>query len=107
MRWPPRRREILDLPVPLDHPVPATLAWVAERSGLRIVQMRLFNLDAVEWALAARGFRREERRISGEGLVAGRAARAGEPPRWTSRVLPRIRRRFPGGRFQLLATPAP
>jgi hypothetical protein len=66
MWWPPRRRTILDLPVHLYHFVPATLARVSERAGLRIAEVRLFNPGILEWALIGRArWRGVGRRVEG------------------------------------------
>lgn len=109
--WPRRRREILDLPVHLYHFVPATLARVVERAGLRTVEIRLSNSDILEWALTKRARWRNVERV-GDGMAPGTVAsrspssRAGGSVRsaWASRVLPWVRRHFPGGKLQLLAT---
>ena len=109
--WPRRRREILDLPLHLYHFVPATLVRVVERAGLRVVEVRLSNPDILEWALKKRA-RWRNVEGAGEGIAGG--AEAGWSPSntapgsvrslWASRMLPWIRRHFPGGKLQLLAT---
>lgn len=113
MWWPGRRREILDLPVHLYHFVPATLARVVERAGLRVVELRLSNPDILEWALKKRARWRDVERV-GDGMAPG--TEVGWSPSntapgrvrslWVSRVLPWVRRHFPGGKLQLLATRA-
>jgi hypothetical protein len=113
MWWPRRRRGILDLPVHLYHFVPATLVGAVERAGLRVVEVRLSNPDTLEWALEKRA-RWRNVEGAGEGIPGG--AEAGLSPSnsapgsvrslWSSRMLPWIRRHFPGGKLQLLATRA-
>jgi SAM-dependent methyltransferase len=113
MWWPRRRREILALPVHLYHFVPETLVRVVERAGLRVVEIRLSNPDILEWALERRA-RWRSANEAGEGIAGG--ADAGLSPRntapgrvraaWASRILPWVRRRFPGWKLQVLATPA-
>jgi 2-polyprenyl-3-methyl-5-hydroxy-6-metoxy-1,4-benzoquinol methylase len=112
MWWPSRRREILDLAVHLYHFVPATLVRVVERAGFRVVGLRLSNPDVLEWVLNERVRWRKVLRIAEEiapGTEAGRGQSATAPTSvgsslWASRVLPWIRRHFPGGTLQLLAT---
>jgi SAM-dependent methyltransferase len=113
MWWPRRRREILDLPVHLYHFVPATLVRVVERAGLRVVELRLSNPDILEWALKKRARWRDVER-AGEGIALGteggwspnNTATGSVRSLWASRVLPWVRRHFPGGKLQLLATRA-
>ena len=113
MWWPPRRREILDLPVHLYHFVPGTLVRIVERAGLRVVVLRLSNPDILEWALKKRA-RWRNVELTGEGIAAGmevgwspsNTAPGSVRSLWASRVLPWVRRRFPGGKLQLLATRA-
>ncbi len=111
--WPRRRREILDLPVHLYHFVPATLVRVVERAGLRVTELRLSNPDILEWALNKRALWRNVERVReeigpgtevGSGSSPSNAALGSVRSLWASRVLPWVRRRFPGGKLQLLAT---
>lgn len=106
--WRPTwRRRILGLPAHLYHFVPESLARVVERAGLRVVEVRLSNPDALEWAL---GLRARWKGRAASGATAGEppsAAPALPPARpaslWARSILPWIRRRFPGYQFQMVA----
>jgi SAM-dependent methyltransferase len=109
--WRPRRRaEILDLPAHLYHFEPATLSRIVERAGLRVVDLFLSNPDVVEWVVRmrarSRGGASNERPVTTgpTGSVSPSSSRAGVVRSlWAGRLLPWIRRRFPGGKLQLLA----
>jgi SAM-dependent methyltransferase len=102
--WRPgRRRQLLCLPVHLYHFTPETLAPLVRRSGLDIVGLHLYNPDALEWVLSLRG------RAAFPAAPAPASAQEGPPPEpgprrlWRDRVLPWVRRRFPGWKFQMVA----
>jgi SAM-dependent methyltransferase len=107
---PARRRLILDLPAHLYHFTPETLQVMLQRARYDVLDVRLTNSDALEWALALRA------RLKGRGgrgpRVAGQAEVPGNPVGqergagvglWHGRVLPWLRRRLPGWKFQVLA----
>lgn len=109
--WPRRRREIFDLPVHFYHFVPVTLARIVERAGLRVVELRLSNPDILEWALTKlarwrKVGRADDRMASGTAVSwsPGNTPAEGVRSAWASRVLPWVRRYFPGRKLQLLAT---
>jgi SAM-dependent methyltransferase len=110
---PRRRHEILDLPAHLYHFVPGTLAAVAHRAGLAVDEVALTNPDLLEWALALRA------RWKGRGAAPAAAPSTDAPPpappplaaggsqgTWAGQVLPWIRTRFPGWKFQARLRPA-
>jgi 2-polyprenyl-3-methyl-5-hydroxy-6-metoxy-1,4-benzoquinol methylase len=110
--WRPRRRrEILDLPFHLYHFVPSTLCRIVEQAGLHVVEVRLFNPDIIEWALDLKA--RLTAIAAGKSADIGQQADGGGPASetrtrpwaslWARRMLPWLRRRFPGRKFQLLA----
>jgi SAM-dependent methyltransferase len=97
-----RRRQILDLPVHLYHFTPASLSRIVQSAGLRVTEVRLTNPDWLERILARRpnGGRRVENGAGTGGEVRGsRTLRR----TWRSRVVPWIRSRSPGWKFQLVA----
>jgi SAM-dependent methyltransferase len=102
---PARRRQLLCLPVHLYHFTPETLAPIVRRSGLEIVGLHLYNPDALEWVLSLRG----RAAVPSAPAAAPASAKAGPPPDpgpprlWRDRVLPWVRRRFPGWKFQVVA----
>jgi hypothetical protein len=106
---PARRRQLLCLPVHLYHFTPETLAPIVRRSGLEIVGLHLYNPDALEWMLSLRGRWRGAAAVSRPEATASPMASAGLPPDaarsrlWRDRVLPWVRRRFPGWKFQVVA----
>ena len=105
---PHKRHEILDLPAHLYHFVPETLAAVAARAGFAVEEIALTNPDALEWALALRA-RWKSRGIPGAAAPALPHTEAPAPPapsgRWAAQVLPWIRARFPGWKFQARLRP--
>ncbi len=107
--WTERGRErVLHLPAHLVHFVPETLAAVVARAGLRVLDVILTNPDSLERLFARRARRRGPApRTPPPDAVAGapdlqRASRAARAF-WARSVLPFIRRRFPGYKFQVLA----
>ena len=103
-----RRREILDLPVHLFHFAPRTLVRVIEKAGLKTLDLRLSNPDALEWLLARRAPRRPESAAPDPPAPAARPAV--HPPSavrasWR-RLLPWLRQRLPGSRIQAVAARA-
>jgi len=110
MRRSSRRREILDLPVHLFHFAPDTLVRVIERAGLKVLDLRLSNPDALEWLLARR--RPREAPPSAEPSVPASVAAApsGEGASFLRaswrRLLPWLRRRLPGSKIQAIAARA-
>jgi SAM-dependent methyltransferase len=109
--WTRRGREtVLHLPAHLFHFEPETLARVVARAGLSTVEVVLTNPDALERAFAWRARRRAADAGNRARVTAAVDARADAPtPRrgwrglWSARLLPALRRRFPGYKFQLLA----
>jgi len=111
MLRPRRRREVLDLPAHLYHFVPETLARVAVRAGLRVMDVRLGNADALEWALALRErWRARSQAVPTESLAEAPLDGGGQPlagagacrSLWRSRILPWMRGRFPGWQFRMV-----
>jgi SAM-dependent methyltransferase len=108
---PARRRLILDLPAHLYHFTPETLSAVLRGAGFEVLAVRLTNPDALEWALALRERLKARARLgptaSGQTEVPG--GRSGNEARtlstdvWLDHVLPWLRRRLPGWKFQVLA----
>jgi SAM-dependent methyltransferase len=102
---PARRRQLLCLPVHLYHFTPETLAPLVRRSGLEIVGLHLYNPDALEWVLSLR----RRAAVPTAPAAAPASAKDGPPPDpgpprlWRDRVLPWVRRRFPGWKFQVVA----
>lgn len=116
--WRPRlRRHLLSLPAHLYHFTPETLARVVARAGLEQLEVHLINPDLLEWLFALRARRRGSAPDQAAPRSAARRpadrAEAGSTPApaalpwtralWGRRVLPWIRRRFPGWRFQVVA----
>jgi SAM-dependent methyltransferase len=97
-----RRRQILDLPVHLYHFTPASLSRIVETAGLRVTDVRLTNPDWLERMLARRanGGRRVESAVGTAGEVGTSNALRRT---WRSRVLPWVRSRSAGWKFQLVA----
>lgn len=118
--WFPRERErILSLPAHLYHFTPQTLTRVVERAGLVVVEIVLSNPLLLERAFAWRAARHAAT-SSRARLVAPLAPEHGHPSDtpapveaptptyglralWARRVLPALRQRWPGYKFQLLA----
>ena len=106
-----RRSAVLDLPVHLYHFEPETLAAVAHCAGFAVKDVVLTNPDLLEWALGLR--HRWQQRGQTEPAAAPSAPAAfhpGPPPPrpsglWAAGLLPWIRRRFPGWKFQALLRP--
>lgn len=108
------RERLLDLPAHLYHFVPATLTRVAERAGLEVSAVRLANPEALERLFAWRARRRAQGGgARAEGPVTAAPPAGGAAPRsawrrhWGARVLPWLRERFPGYKFQLVARRPP
>lgn len=114
--WLARERErILSLPAHLYHFTPQTLARVVECAGLALVEVALSNPLLLERAFAWRAARRASVRSHGVATETERApghapAAVGAPAGpgglralWSHRLLPALRRRWPGYKFQLLA----
>lgn len=107
---PPKRHEILDLPVHLHHFVPETLRAVAARAGFAVEEVALTNPDALEWALAlrARWKSRGAPHAAAPAIAlteAAPAAPSAPSGRWAGRALPWIRAHFPGWKFQARLRP--
>ena len=106
-----RRSALLDLPVHLYHFEPETLAAVAHRAGFAATDVILTNPDLLEWALALRHRWRQRGRAAPAAAAGAPAAlHPGPPPPrpsglWAAGLLPWIRRRFPGWKFQALLRP--
>ena len=102
-----RRREILDLPVHLFHFAPRTLVRVIEKAGLKTLDLRLSNPDALEWLLARRAPRRPESAAPDQPAPAARPVHPPSTVRasWR-RLLPWLRQRLPGSRIQAVAARA-
>jgi SAM-dependent methyltransferase len=99
MRFPTRRRVLLDLPLHLHHFTPEILGRLAEEAGFEVVDVMLFNSWPVERAISLR-------RPRDSKVAADTAPGSGGPSRrfaWRRRIVPGLRRTFPGGKFQLLA----
>lgn len=110
---PSRRRELLALPGHLFHFTPGSLARIVERVGLEVVVVRLINPDVLEWLFELRDRLRSPRESPAAASPPGAASSEpvtgmGEGLRgtWRARVLPWLRARWPGYRFELVARPA-
>jgi SAM-dependent methyltransferase len=103
MLLPAGRRKILDLPVHLYHFTPRSLSTVVEASGLRVLRRTLTNPQWLERILALRTPRESvsehETKTGGGGCDERSLLRS----TWRSGVLPWIRSRAPGWKFQLVA----
>jgi SAM-dependent methyltransferase len=109
---PRRRRFILSLPGHLHHFTPSNLELLLGKVGLVPSSVHLRNPDALEWLLALRARRKPP---AGETISAGGVARAGPAGShgaagrglaarlWRESLLPRLRRRFPGWSFAMVA----
>lgn len=104
------RERVLHLPAHLYHFTPETLARVVARAGLETVAVHLSNPEWLERLFAWRA-RRQGASAGGDGRGATDAAASAASDRraggaralWAARVLPALRRRFPGYKFQLVA----
>jgi SAM-dependent methyltransferase len=110
--WRPRRRrELLALPGHLFHFTPRSLTCLVERAGLEVVSVRLLNPDALEWLFRLRQQLRSSAAPDNSGAAAsppqGQAAAPGRlgglRATWGTRLLPWLRSRLPGYRFELVA----
>jgi SAM-dependent methyltransferase len=104
--WRPSfRRIILDLPFHLYHFVPRTLCRLLTRAELEVVSVRLFNPQVVETLLALRRPPKDDasRMVSSTAHADPVDARHRDRAIWRARVLPWLRERFPGWKFQVVA----
>jgi SAM-dependent methyltransferase len=113
--WRPRwRRRILSLPGHLFHFTPRTLQALVQRAGWDVRDVHLINSEFLEWSFAARArfggpaTGSVSRIVCREPVTATASAtphhrRGGMRRMWTDALLPWIRDRFPGYRFELVA----
>ncbi len=107
---PSRRRSILELPLHLYHFTPSTLSAVLRAAGLEVASVRLTNPEWLEWLMSRWAACRFQARRNdplegiGRSSVRGRERRVAIGRRaWRERLLPFIRERSPGWRFEVLA----
>jgi SAM-dependent methyltransferase len=106
---PAERRRILDLPRHLHHFTPPTLLPLLAAAGFVDPLVFLSNPAALERVLALRARLRGRRSVRGPAADAHTPTGFGEPARgglaraWGERILPALRRRFPGATFQVVA----
>lgn len=102
------RERVLHLPAHLYHFEPETLARLVERAGLEVGEVWLVNPVFLERLFAWRARRGTQVTAPAHAATAA-ALRPATPARrglrrvWAARLLPALRRRLPGYKFQLLA----
>lgn len=111
--WLARERgRILSLPAHLYHFTPTTLTRIVECAGLAVFDVTLSNPLLLERAFAWRASRQARARPRATCAPVGASAAGAGPPLpgraglrglWARRLLPALRRRLPGYKFQLLA----
>ncbi len=102
------RERVLHLPAHLYHFEPATLARLVARAGLEVSNVWLVNPAFLERVFAWRARRRPQaaaalRAAAADAIQPAAQARGGLRRVWAAHLLPALRRRLPGYKFQLLA----